>query len=134
MKTNKVIKEIEYMNLQAEIRDNYLYIFSGREQIASINLIRKFEINTDYWAFKNLLSEDEREKVYVLLTKLAETDPKDREEEESNEVIKLVRFYNKCGERRYRVVDLITGEVHDCNGYGFKTMKSAISAYSYIMH
>ena len=81
MKTNEVIKEIEYMDLQAEIRDNYLYIFSGREQIASVNLIRKFEINTNYWAFKNLLAEDEREKVYVLLTRLAETDPQDREEE-----------------------------------------------------
>lgn len=98
MKTNKVIKEIEYMNLQVETQDDYLCIWSGREQIASISLKIKFEINTSYWAFKNLLAEDEREKVYVLLTKLAETDPDDREEEK--------RYYLKHkwlidGERRY---------------------------------
>lgn len=82
MKTKEVIKELEKMKLQAEIRINNLFVVhSGREDIASVNLNTRFEINTDYWAFKNLLAEDEQEKVYVLLTKLAETDPKDREEE-----------------------------------------------------
>lgn len=82
MKTKEVIKELKHMNLQAEIRINNLFVVhSGREDIASVNLNTRFEINTSYWAFKNLLSEDEREKVYVLLTKLAETDPQDREEE-----------------------------------------------------
>ncbi len=82
MKTNKVIKELEKMKLQAEIRINNLFVVhSGREDIASINLNTRFEINTSYWAFKNLLAEDEREKVYELLTKLAETDLEDREEE-----------------------------------------------------
>ena len=81
MKTNKVIKELEKMKLQAEIRINNLFVVhSGREDIASINLNTRFEINTSYWAFKNLLAEDEREKVYELLTKLAETDLDDREE------------------------------------------------------
>lgn len=82
IKTKEVIKELEHMNLQAEIRINNLFVVhSGREDIASVNLNTRFEINTNYWAFKNLLSEDEREKVYVLLTKLAETDPSEREEE-----------------------------------------------------
>lgn len=83
MKTKEMIKELEKMNLQAEIRWSDLFVVhSKREDIASINLNTKFEINTSYWGFKNLLSEDGREKVYVLLKKLAETDPKDREEEE----------------------------------------------------
>ena len=47
-----------------------------------MNLERKFEVDVCFWGFKNLLSEDEREKVYFLLTKLAETDPQDREEEQ----------------------------------------------------
>ena len=82
IKTKEVIKEVEKMKLQAEIRGNNLFVIhSGREDIASVNLNTRFEINTSYWAFKNLLSEDEREKVYVLLTKLAETDPQDREKE-----------------------------------------------------
>ena len=83
MKTKEVIKEVERMKLEAEIRGNdMLVIHSGRENIASINLNAKFEINTSYWGFKNLLAEDEREKVYRLLTKLAETDLEDREEEQ----------------------------------------------------
>lgn len=82
MKTKEVIKELEHMNLQAEIRGNGLFVVhSGREDIASVYLNTRFEINTNYWAFRNMLAEDEREKVYVLLTKLAETDPRDREEE-----------------------------------------------------
>lgn len=82
IKTKEVIKELKKMNLQAEIRGNDLFVVHcGREDIASIHLNTKFEINTSYWAFKNLLAEDEREKVYVLLTKLAETDPSEREEE-----------------------------------------------------
>ena len=82
MKTKEVIKEVERMKLEAEIRGNdMLVIHSGRESIASINLKTKFEINTSLWAFTNLLAEDEREKIYVLLTKLAETDLEDREEE-----------------------------------------------------
>lgn len=82
MKTKEMIKELKKMNLQAEIRGNdMLVIHSGDKNIASINLNAKFEINTSYWGFKNLLAEDEREKVYRLLTKLAETDPQDRGEE-----------------------------------------------------
>lgn len=82
MKTKEVIKELEHMNLQAEIRGNGLFVVhSGREDIASVYLNTRFEINTNYWAFRNMLAEDEREKVYVLLTKLAETDPSEREEE-----------------------------------------------------
>lgn len=70
------------MKLQAEIRGNYMRItHKGGDNIANINLKTKFEINTNYWAFRNILAEDEKEKIYVLLTKLAETDLEDREEE-----------------------------------------------------
>ncbi len=86
IKTNEVIKELEHMNLQAEIRGNDLFVVHcGREDIASVNLNTRFEINTNYWAFRNMLAEDEREKVYVLLTKLAETEPKDRGQDRGEE-------------------------------------------------
>lgn len=81
MKTKEVIKELQKMNLQVEINKNYLNIINcdGRI-IACICSYRKFVVDTNYVDFRNL-AEDEQEKIYVLLTKLAETDPKDREEE-----------------------------------------------------
>lgn len=83
MTIKEVIKEVERMKLEADtiIGKDLLVIYCGREPIASIDLKTKLKINTDYWAFTNLLAEDEREKIYVLLTKLAETDPQDRGEE-----------------------------------------------------
>ncbi len=82
MKTNEVIKELEKMNLQTEVRYDYLFVTdSYGEAVGSINLKAKFEIYIDFRDPRNKLSEDEREKVYVLLTKLAETDPDDRGEE-----------------------------------------------------
>lgn len=82
MKTNKVIKELENMNLQTEVRNDYLFVTdSCGEAVGSVNLKAKFEIYIDFRDPRNKLSEDEREKIYVLLTKLAETDPQDREEE-----------------------------------------------------
>lgn len=81
MRTKEVIKELQKMNLQVEINKNYLNIINcdGRI-IACICSYRKFVVDTNYVDFRNL-AEDEQEKIYVLLTKLAETDPKDREEE-----------------------------------------------------
>lgn len=81
MKTKEVIKELLEMNMQIEKCGKCLYVARGEDNIASIKLDEKFNIDTDYVAFRNDLTENEREKVYVLLTKLAETDPKDREEE-----------------------------------------------------
>lgn len=81
IKTNKVIIELVKMDIQIEKCGKYLYLARCEDNIASIKLDEKFNIDTDYVAFRNNLSEDEQEKVYVLLTKLAETDPKDREEE-----------------------------------------------------
>lgn len=83
MKTKEVIKELKDMNLQTEVRNDYLFVTdSYGEAVGSINLKAKFEIYIDFRNFRHKLSEDEREKVYVLLTKLAETDPQDREEEQ----------------------------------------------------
>lgn len=102
MKTKDVIKELEHMNLQAEIRGNDLFVVhSGREDIASVNLNTRFEINTSYWAFKNLLSEDEREKVYVLLTKLAETDPQDRGKDRGEEKKYYLKHKWLAGDNNY---------------------------------
>lgn len=82
MKTKEVIKELKDMNLQTEVRNDYLFVTdSYGEAVGSINLKAKFEIYIDFRNFRHKLSEDEREKVYVLLTKLAETDLEDREEE-----------------------------------------------------
>lgn len=81
MKTKEVIKELKDMNLQTEVRNDYLFVTdSYGEAVGSINLKAKFEIYIDFRNFRHKLSEDEREKVYVLLTKLAETEPQDREE------------------------------------------------------
>ena len=88
MKTSKVIKELEKMNMQIEKCGKSLFIARYEDNIASIKLDEKFNIDTDYVAFRNDLTENEREKVYVLLTKLAETDPQDREEEKK----KYLRF------------------------------------------
>lgn len=81
MKTSKVIKELLEMNMQIEKRGRVLYVSHCEDGIASINLDEKFNIDTDYVAFRNDLTEYEKERVYVLLTKLAETEPQDREEE-----------------------------------------------------
>lgn len=82
MKTQEVIKELEKMNLKAEIRGDSLLVFNSFGfAVASTSLSRKFEINTYFLNFRKVLSKDQREKVYFLLTKLAETDPEDREEE-----------------------------------------------------
>lgn len=87
MKTSKVIKELLEMNMQIEKCGRVLYVSHCEDGIASINLDEKFNIDTDYVAFRNDLTEYEKERVYVLLKKLAETDPKDRKEPE--------RFYLK---------------------------------------
>lgn len=81
MKTSKVINEIEKMGLRTEIIGHTLFVYNHEMwTIASIKLERKFEINTNSLTFGNELTKDEIEKVYFLLTKLAETDPKDRKE------------------------------------------------------
>lgn len=80
MKTSKVIKELLEMNMQIEKCGRVLYVSHCEDNIASINLDEKFNIDTDYVSFRNDLTEYEKERVYVLLTKLAETDPKDRKE------------------------------------------------------
>lgn len=82
MKTKEVIKELGKMNMITEIMEDVLVVYNSNGIIiATIRLNRKFEISTHFLAFENTLSEDEQEKVYVLLTKLAETDPSEREEE-----------------------------------------------------
>lgn len=80
MKTSKVIKELLEMNMQIEKCGRVLYVSHCEDNIASINLDEKFNIDTDYVAFRNDLTEYEKERVYVLLKKLAETEPQDREE------------------------------------------------------
>lgn len=82
MKTKEVVEELEKMNLRAEKLENNLIVTKSKQwYIASIDLERKFEISTNFSAFEEQLTEDEIEKLYFLLTKLAETDPEDREEE-----------------------------------------------------
>lgn len=101
MKTKEVIKELEKMNLQTEVCGDYLNIIHCKGgTVAYINLNTRFEINTGYWAFKNLLAEDEKEKVYVLLTKLAETDPEDREDEKRF-IIPLPGLVTTDGKQQY---------------------------------
>ncbi len=87
MKTKEVIKEIEKMGLQTKIGETCLFVIHPNGgAVASVNLDRKFKTDFDFWDFNSNLSENEREKVYFLLTRLAETDPEDREEQ---------RFYLK---------------------------------------
>ena len=82
IKTKEVIKELENINLRTQVRNDYLFVTdSYGEAVGSINLKAKFEIYIDFRNFRHKLSEYEREKVYVLLTKLAETEPSEREEE-----------------------------------------------------
>lgn len=82
IKTKEVIKELKKMNFKTQILESSLLVFDrAGETIARVDLKEKFEIDTYFWNFRGSLTEDEREKVYVLLTKLAETDPEDREEE-----------------------------------------------------
>ena len=82
MKAKEVIKGIEKMKLQVDVTKDYLFVIHRNgKTVANMNLNRKFQMSTNFWAFQNMLTEDEREKVYFLLTKLAETDPEDREEE-----------------------------------------------------
>lgn len=80
IKTKEVIKELGKMNVQTERNGEVLYVVRNGV-IASIKLDEKFKICTSYAGFREDLTEYEQEKVYVLLTKLAETDPQDREEE-----------------------------------------------------
>lgn len=83
MKTKEVIKGIEKMKLQVDVTKDYLFVIHRNgKTVANMNLNRKFQMSTNFWAFQNMLTEDEREKVYFLLTKLAETDPEEREEKQ----------------------------------------------------
>ena len=115
MKTKEVIKELEKMNMITEIRENVLFVYTPNGlPFANISLDRKFGINTRSQVFRDLLSEDEQEKVYVLLTKLAETDPNDREEEK--------RYYLKHKWLYSR----------DCNYLNFKSDENSyMLSYSY---
>lgn len=48
MKTKEVIKELKDMNLQTEVRNDYLFVTdSYGEAVGSINLKAKFEIYID---------------------------------------------------------------------------------------
>lgn len=80
MKTKEVVEELEKMNLRTKIRGNDLFVYSDGYYVARVNLKIKFEVSFD-WSFGNELTGGEREKLYFLLTKLAETDLEDREEE-----------------------------------------------------
>lgn len=82
MKTKEVIKELKKMNLRTQVCDDFLVVINCcGEIVAKVSLKRKFEVDTNFWTFSDNLIECEKEKVFVLLTKLAETDPQDREEE-----------------------------------------------------
>ena len=82
MKTKEVIKELGKMNLRTQVCDDFLVVINCcGEIVAKVSLKRKFEIDTGFSAFKSKLTKFEQEKVFVLLTKLAETDPSEREEE-----------------------------------------------------
>lgn len=82
MKTKEVIKELGKMNLRTQVCDDFLVVINCcGEIVAKVSLKRKFEVDTNFWTFSDNLIECEKEKVFVLLTKLAETDPQDREEE-----------------------------------------------------
>ena len=82
IKTKEVIKNLKIMNLQTKVCGDCLVVLHcGGGSVASVNLAKKFDVDVNYWDFENNLTEDEQEKVFVLLTKLAVTDPEDREEE-----------------------------------------------------
>lgn len=59
-------------------------------------------------------------------------DQREDNEYEDEESIRIERFYNCIGERRYRIIRLETGEIHEGNGWGYKSVDSALKAYSYI--
>ena len=114
IKMKDVIKELLEMNMQIEKCGKVLYVARCEDNIASINLDEKFNIDTDYVAFRNDLTEDEQEKVFVLLTKLAVTDPEDREEEKKY-YLKHKWLYSR-----------------DCNYLNFKSDENSyMLSYSY---
>lgn len=82
IKTKEVIKNLKIMNLQTKVCGDCLVVLHcGGGPVASVNLAKKFDVDVNYWDFENKLTEFEQERVFVLLTRLAVTDPEDREEE-----------------------------------------------------
>ncbi len=122
MKTQEVIKELEKMNLKAEIRGDSLLVFNSFGfAVASTSLSRKFETNTYFLNFRKVLSKDQREKVYFLLTRLAETDPEDREEEKKYYLEHKWLYGDRC---IYLNLDIVNGDYKlgdTLNIKGYKT-------------
>ena len=115
MKTKEVIKELGKMNLRTQVCDDFLVVINCcGEIVAKVSLKRKFEVDTNFWTFSDNLIECEKEKVFVLLTKLAETDPQDREEEKKY-YLKHKWLYSR-----------------DCNYLNFKSDENSyMLSYSY---
>lgn len=126
MKTSEFIKKVEELGYSYSIENRFIIV--DGEKLKSIAIISLHSMNN---AVIRTEDDDELGKVCFeyAQTPLEEREDNEYEDEES---IRIESFYNHIGERRYRIIRLETGEVHDGNGYGYKSVDRALKAYSYI--
>lgn len=125
MKTKEFIKRIEELGYSYTIENRFIIV--DGEKLKSIAIISLHSMN-------NALIRTDDDELGKVCFEYAQTPLEEREEDElaDEESIRIESFYNHIGERRYRIIRLETGEVHDGNGYGYKSVDSALKAYSYI--
>lgn len=126
MKTKEFKKKVEELGYTVEDTVYHYEIYNGILLCAIIDKLKNL-VNF----FPEGLVENS---IINICVEYAKTPVEEREEDElaGEESIRIESFYNHIGERRYRIIRLETGEVHDGNGWGYKTVDSALKAYSYI--
>lgn len=127
MKTKEFIKKVEELGYDIKIGDDAISIKYNGCIYVLISSISSYTIST-YDVIKHA------KELFELCIEYAKTPIEEREdnEYEDEESIRIESFCNHIGERRYRIIRLETGEVHDGNGYGYKSVDRALKAYSYI--
>lgn len=127
MKTKEFIKKVEELGYDIKIGDDAISIMYNGCIYVLISSVSSYTIST-YAVIKHA------KELFELCIEYAKTPIEEREdnEYEDEESIRIENFYNHIGERRYRIIRLETGEVHDGNSYGYKSVDSALKAYSYI--
>lgn len=129
MKTKEFKKIVEELGYDIEINREDVLIKRDGCIFAMISRILPYTMST-YTAFEVKHADE----LLDLCVEYARTpiDQREDNEYEDEESIRIESFYNHIGERRYRIIRLETGEVHDGNGYGYKSVDRALKAYSYI--
>ena len=125
MKTSEFIKKIEELGYNVKETEHSLIVRAGFTHLAVID-------KENIYGFKYFYHNDKD--LFKLCVDYTSTPIEERDEDEfaDEESIRIESFYNHIGERRYRIIRLETGEVHDGNGYGYKSVDRALKAYSYI--